>query len=92
MGVHQFVLQEWNSIGHTGEGRCLDTGVVEGFYGIPKFTNEVQHFIQVLPWDENIHRSPLKSGVRLPDYMPWTKRSGKSLQLWIARHRPLLGS
>ena len=34
MGVHHFVLQEWNSIGHTGEGRCLDSGVFERFYCI----------------------------------------------------------
>ncbi len=31
MGVHQIVLQEWNSIGHTGEGRCLNTEVFERF-------------------------------------------------------------
>ena len=60
--------------------------------GFPKFTNEVQHFIEVLPWDSNTNRSPLKNGVKLPDYVPPDPRSGKSLQIWIARHRPLLES
>ena len=54
------------------------------------FTNEVQHQIKVLPWDT--HRSPLRNGVRLPAYVPRAPRSGKSLQVWIARHRRLLGS
>ena len=60
--------------------------------GFPKFTNEVQHFIEVLPWDSNTNRSPLKNGVKLPDYVPPDPRSGKSLQIWIARHRQLLES
>ncbi len=60
--------------------------------GFPKFTNEVQHFIEVLPWDSNKNRSPLKNGVKLPDYVQPDPRSGKSLQIWIARHRQLLES
>ena len=42
--------------------------------------------------DSNTNRSPLKNGVKLPDYVPPDPRSGKSLQIWIARHRPLLES
>ena len=30
--------------------------------------------------------------VKLPDYTPKANRSGKSLQLWIARRQPLLES
>ena len=63
-----------------------------GLPGFPKFTNEVQHQVKVLSWETDIHRSPLKSGVRLPGYRPRGPRSGKSLQVWIARHRRLLGS
>ena len=77
-----------------GRERITEKGTMvfgEGV-GFPKFTNEVQHFIQVLLWDTNIRRSPLKSGVRFPDYIPRDKHSGKSLQVWIARHRLLLGS
>ena len=32
------------------------------------------------------------SGFGLPTYKPQGRRSGKSLQLWIARHRRWLGS
>ena len=53
----------------------------------PRFTNEVQHLAKVLPWDSDTRRSALKSGVRLPDYVPREPRSGRSLQVWIARHR-----
>ena len=58
----------------------------------PRLTNEVQHLVRVLPWEIDIVTSPLKSGVRLPDYRPRAVRSGRSLQVWIARHRRSLGS
>ena len=60
--------------------------------GFPRLTNEVQHLVRVLPWEIDTVTSPLKSGVRLPDYMPRPVRSGRSLQVWIARHRRSLGS
>ncbi len=60
--------------------------------GPPKFTNEVQHFVKVLPWDRLIRTSPLKNGVRWPTYVPRATPSAKSRQLWIARHRALLES
>ena len=58
--------------------------------GFPEFTNEVQHQIRVLPWDTDSSR--LRNDARLPAYVPRAPRSGKSLQLWIARHRRWLGS
>jgi hypothetical protein len=58
--------------------------------GSPKFTNEVQHLYKVLLWDKDTINLTLKSGAKLPDYVPRNVRSGKSLQLWIARHRQLL--
>ena len=57
-----------------------------------KVTNEVQHLVRMGPWESYIDKSPLKRGVRLPDYKPRGARSGRSLQIWIARHRQLLGS
>ena len=60
--------------------------------GYPRLTNEVQHLVRVLPWESVMDMSPLKSGVRLPVYKPRVVRSGRSLQVWIARHRQLLGS
>jgi len=71
--------------------------------GFPKFTNEVQHQVKVLSWETDIRRSPLKSGVSsdqwsrvsmqsdLPAYKPRVPRSGKSPQVWTARHLPSLG-
>ena len=38
--------------------------------GSPKFTNEVQHLVKVLPWDATIHISPLKTAVKWPAYTP----------------------
>ena len=32
--------------------------------GSPRFTNEVQHQLKVLPWELTTVRSPLKSGVK----------------------------
>jgi hypothetical protein len=62
-------------------------------YGSPEFTNEVQHFqLEVLPWGGLTSSYPLKSGAILPDFRPVATRSGKSLQLWIARHQRFLGS
>ena len=60
--------------------------------GYSKFTNEVQHLVRVLSWESIMDMSPLKSDVKLPVYKPRVDRSGKSLQVWIARHRQLLGS
>ena len=39
---------------------CM-AGVSLNLSGFPKFTNEVQHFTEVLPWDSNTSRSPLKN-------------------------------
>ena len=58
----------------------------------PRFPNEVQHQLKVLPWELNTARSPLKSGVKWPVFAPRDTRSGKSLQVWIAHHRQYLGS
>ena len=55
--------------------------------GSPKFTNEVQHLVKVLPWDATRHNSPLKTAVKWPAYTPRDTRSAKLRQLWIARHR-----
>ena len=60
--------------------------------GFSKFTNEVQHQSRVLAWEKHLRRSPWKSDVRLPVYVPRAPRSGKSQQVWIARHRRWLGS
>ena len=57
-----------------------------------KFTNEVQHLVKVLSWEELIDMSVSSRGVRLPDYMPRDYRSAKSQQVWIARHQQWLGS
>ncbi len=51
----------------------------------PEFTNEVQHQFMVVPWDRITDIFHWKSAVRLPAYRPKGIRSGKSLQLWIAR-------
>ena len=58
----------------------------------PRFPNEVQHHLKVLPWELNTARSPLKSGVKWPVFAPRDTRSGNSLQVWIAHHRQYLGS
>ena len=58
----------------------------------PRFPNEVQHHLKVLPWELNTARSPLKSGVKWPVFAPRDTRSGKLLQVWIAHHRQYLGS
>ena len=60
--------------------------------GFPKLTNEVQHLVKVLSWESITDMSPLKKGVQLPAYKPRGGRSGRSQQLWIARHRQWLGS
>jgi hypothetical protein len=54
---------------------------------MPEFTNEVQHQLKVLSWEQVTVTSLLKSGVRLPAFMKAGNRFGKSRQLWIARHR-----
>src|SRR5262245_52048924 len=60
-------------------------------YGSPEFTNEVQHLLrEVLPWDASTSSCHWTTDARLPVFKPMDKRSGKSLQLWIARHRPSL--
>ncbi len=58
----------------------------------PKLTNEVQHLVKVLSWEDDIGMSPLKNAVKWPDYTPWDTRSVKLRQLWIARHQPWLGN
>src|SRR5437868_13423241 len=60
--------------------------------GFPEFSNEVQHQIRVLRWEQNMISSRWKNAVKLPAYTPMDVRSGKSLQLWIARHRASLAS
>jgi hypothetical protein len=58
----------------------------------PKFTNEVQHPDKVvLPWQAVTDTSHWKSDARLPGFMKPGNRIGKSLQLWIARHRRSVG-
>src|SRR5215510_11442374 len=59
--------------------------------GSPEFTNEVQHLLrEVLPWGASTSSCHWTTDARLPGFKPMDKRSGKSLQLWIARHRPSL--
>src|SRR6266704_3947208 len=61
--------------------------------GFPEFTNEVQHPIRgVLRWDPSMVSSRLRRDVRLPGVATPGNRSGKWRQVWIARHRALLGS
>src|SRR4029077_6866185 len=61
--------------------------------GFAELTNEVQHLYKpVLLWETNTNISPWKTGVRLPVCGQTGNRSGKSLQLWIARHRQSRGS
>src|SRR5207248_1670385 len=56
--------------------------------GFPKFTNEVQHFLdKVLQWDDAMNSFRLKSAVHFPDLAKPGRQSAKSRQLWIARHR-----
>src|SRR5262245_8541501 len=60
-------------------------------YGSPEFTNEVQHLLrEVLPWGASTSSCHWTTDARLPGFKPMDKRSSKSLQLWIARHRPSL--
>ena len=58
----------------------------------PKLTNEVQHLVKVLAWENIIGMSPLKNGVKWPVYEPRDRQSAKSRQVWIARHQQLLES
>ncbi len=44
------------------ERRCED--------GFPRFTNEVQHQLKVVPWELNTARSHLKSRVKWPVFAP----------------------
>jgi hypothetical protein len=56
--------------------------------GCPKFTNQVQHFLdKVLQWDSSMNNFRWKSAARFPDLAMPGKQSAKSRQLWIARHR-----
>ncbi len=53
-----------------------------------EFTNEVQHpDTVVLPWNGLTDNFLWKRDARLPGFMKPGNRAGKSLQLWIARHR-----
>ena len=63
-----------------------------GLSGFPKLTNEVQHLVKVLAWENIIGTSPLKNGVKWPVYDPRDRQSAKSQQVWIARHQQLLES
>ena len=57
--------------------------------GFAKVSNEVQHPDKVLAWDKGIISLRLRSGVELPSFMKLGNRTGKSRQVWIARHRAL---
>src|SRR5581483_10578385 len=73
--------------------RSLAQGNLHRGYGSPEFTNEVQHFLEgVLPWGGTTASFHWKTDARLPSFKKPGIRSGKSLQLWIARHQRLLGS
>jgi hypothetical protein len=53
----------------------------------------MQHpVLGVLQWDDAFDTSIWNNAVRLPGAAKPGNRFGKSLQLWIARHRALLGS
>ena len=54
----------------------------------PGFTNEVHHLLRVLPRDDALRTSPLKTGVTWPDTTPPAPRAANSQQVWIARHPP----
>src|SRR5690606_5883863 len=57
-------------------------------YGSPEFTSEVQHICRgVLPWDAGIGSYRWTIDARLRVYIAAAPRSGRSRQLWIARHR-----
>jgi len=77
----------WRWLGHQC---CHPTAVtpapVQGA-GSPEFSNEVQHLVRVLEWDRDIDSSVLRRGSSLPGYVPRGSRSGRSLRVWIARHR-----
>src|SRR6266404_4701335 len=78
------------SVGRAGATSDVTTN--SDGYGSPKFSNEVQHQIRVLRWTDNMTSFRWKTGVRLPGFMQRAARSGKSRQLWIARHRLYPGS
>ena len=79
-------------MGRPGQGTHKGCPYIGQGTGFPKFTNEVQHQTKVLPWGNAIRSLGLRNAVRLPAYVARGARSGKSQQLWIARHRRLLGS
>ena len=78
--------------GWMGRVRVDLPDLVGGRVGSPEFSNQVQHLRKVLGWDEDIDSSVLRRGSRLPVYRAKAARSGRSLQLWIARHRRSLES
>src|SRR5215467_13124761 len=56
--------------------------------GLPKFTDQVQHFLyKVLRWDRSMNSFHWNNVVPLPGIAKPGKQSAKSRQLWIARHR-----
>ena len=56
-----------------GQEYALRTGIhAINENGFPNFTNEVQHLIMVLLWEQNILKSELKSGVKLPVFTGMT--------------------
>jgi hypothetical protein len=67
-------------------------GPLHAFSDLPEFSNEVQHQIRVLRWTDDMPSYRWKTAVRLPHFTPRGARSGKSHQLWIARHRLYPGS
>ena len=61
--------------------------------GFADFTNEVQHLLQgVLQCEGHIGTSAWRNAASLPSAAQPGNRSGKSRQLWIARHRASLAS
>jgi hypothetical protein len=53
----------------------------------------MQHpVLGVLQWDDAFDTSTWNNAVRLPDAAKPGNRSGKSRQLWIARHRAWLAN
>ena len=55
--------------------------------------NEVQHLLEeVLPWDGATASFHWTTAARLPAFKKPGNRSGKSRQLWIARHRRFSGA
>ena len=73
--------------------RSDNRGRRTGNSGFPEFTNEVQHLFEgVLRCIGGTDSCLWKSGADLPVFKAKGGRSGRSRQLWIARHRRLLAN